>query len=100
MIIVSGHIVIDPANTARAEELITALTTATREEPENLAYGFHPTIGEPGRYRLYEEWESQAGIDAHNASDHFAAFMAAGAEVGILEVEVNQFAVADKTRLM
>ena len=100
MIIVSGHIVIDPANTARAEELITVLSAATREEPENLAYGFYPTLGAPGRYQLYEEWASQAGIDAHNASDHFAAFMAAGAELAISEVEVNQFEVSDQKRIM
>lgn len=100
MIIISGHIVIDPANTERAEPHILELTARTREEPENLSYGFYPTLGQPGRYQIYEEWESQAGIDAHNASEHFLAFLGLGAEMGISEVEVNQFAVSDKTRIM
>jgi quinol monooxygenase YgiN len=100
MIIVSGTIVIDPANTARATELTTALMAATRAEPGNLTYGFYADIERPGHYQLYEEWESQEAIDGHNASDHFAAFMVASAELGIVSVEVNQFAVSDKTRIM
>lgn len=100
MIIVSGTIVIDPANTERATELTTALMAATRQEPGNLAYGFYADVEEPGRYQLYEEWETQEAIDAHNASDHFAAFMAASAGLGIVSVEVNQFAVTDRKRIM
>jgi quinol monooxygenase YgiN len=100
MIIVSGAIVIDPANTERATELTSALMAATRAEPGNLTYGFYADIEQPGRYQLYEEWETQEAIDAHNASDHFAAFMVASAELGIVSVEVNQFAVSDKTRIM
>ena len=100
MIIISGHIVIDPANTERAKPHILELVARTREEPANLSYGFYPTLDEPGRYQLYEEWEDQAGIDAHNASAHFATFMALGAEMGVTEVEVNQFAVTDKIKIM
>ena len=100
MIIVSGSIVIDPANTARATELTTELMAATRAEPGNLSYGFYADVEQPGRYQLYEEWETQEAIDAHNASDHFASFMVASAELGIVSVEVNQFAVTDQKRIM
>jgi len=100
MIIVSGTIVIDPANTERATELTSALMAATRAEPGNRCYGFYADIEQPGRYQLYEEWDTQEAIDAHNASDHFAAFMVASAELGVVSVEVNQFAVSDQKRIM
>jgi len=100
MIIISGHIAIDPANAEQAEAHMIELMTHTREEPENLSYGFYPTLGQPGRYQLYEEWESQAGIDAHNVSAHFLAFMGLAGELGITEAAINQFAVSDKTKIM
>jgi quinol monooxygenase YgiN len=100
MIIVSGTIVIDPAFIERATELTTELMAATRAEPGNRCYGFYADIERPGHYQLYEEWDSQEAIDGHNASDHFAAFMAATAELGIVSVEVNQFAVTDQQRIM
>ena len=100
MIIVSGSIVIDPANTERATELTSARVAAMSAEPGNLSYGFYADVEQPGRYQLYEEWETQEAIDGHNASEHFAAFMVASAELGIVSVEVNQFAVSDKTRIM
>ncbi len=100
MIIVSGHIVIDPAKRERAEELMTELMGATRDEAANISYGFYAALDQPGRYQLYEEWEDQEGIDAHNASAHFATFMAAGAEMAITEVSVTQFGVSDTTTLM
>ena len=100
MIIVSGLITIDPASFERGVELTRELMARTREEPGNVSYEFFAALEDRSRFRVFEEWESQEAIDAHNASEHFAAFLAASADLGITSVEIIQYEVTSATRVM
>lgn len=100
MILVSGTIVIDPAKVVRALELTRPLVEATRAEPGCLAYGFYADPQDHSRFLLYEEWEDQAALDAHSASEHLAAFYEAIPELEVTEVVVHQHEVAGRTRII
>ena len=100
MILISGHLVIDPANLDRATELVGELVAATRAEPGNIAYAFASTLGDPGRLVISEQWEDQAAIDAHNVSPHFLGFMGQAGELGVTEVAIHQYDVTGHKQLM
>jgi quinol monooxygenase YgiN len=61
----------------RRNELQEALTAAEGEgarEPGCLRYTFAATIADPDHYVLLSEWQDQAALDRHYASDAFARF--------------------------
>lgn len=100
MILVSGVLIIDPANLDRAAELVTILTAATQAEPGNLDYSFASVLGDPGRIVISERWEDQAAIDAHMAAPHFVEFMGAAGELGVSHAEIHQYSVSDHKQVM
>lgn len=100
MILVSGVLVIDPANLDHATELITTLMAATRTEPGNLEYSFSSVLGDPGRLIISERWEDQAAIDAHSSAPHFVEFMGSAGELGVSHIEINQYEVTNQKKVM
>ncbi|HYI62734.1 MAG TPA: putative quinol monooxygenase [Acidimicrobiales bacterium] len=100
MIVVSGTIVLNPEKVDRALELTRALVAETRAEPGNLAYGYYADLDEPGRYHLYEEWESEEALDAHSASAHLAEFFTAVPELEISHLEITRYTVTDARKVM
>lgn len=100
MILVTGTLVIDPANLDRATALVGPLMEATRAEPGNLGYSFSSTLGDPGRLVISEAWEDQAAIDAHMAAPHFVEFMGAAGELGVTHVEIHQYDVTGHKQVM
>ena len=63
----------------RAEllDVFTALVGESRKEGGNLRYDLHQDLQNPNRFVFFENWKSQAAIDAHNASEHFQGFVKA-----------------------
>lgn len=100
MIVVSGTIVLDPQKVQRALALTRPLVAATRAEPGNLSYGFYADPDEPGRYQLYEEWESEEALAAHQDSAHLAAFFAAVPELDISHVALTRYTVTEAQKIM
>jgi len=101
MLIVSGVIEFDPEDHAAAEELFRPLVADTLAEPGNVTYGFWADIDQPGRFRVYEEWESTDAMAEHMGSAHMAAFLGG---IGTLRVVggtgIFQHTVTDTTQLM
>lgn len=62
---------------ALAEAAIPAIL-ATRQEPGCALYDMHASISDPERVVFLSRWNDRAALDAHFASDHAAAFLAAG----------------------
>lgn len=100
MIVISGTIDLDPANARRALELTSELSAETRKETGNISYEYWQDPTNPGRWRVFEEWESQDAIDAHMATPHMAAFMAGAAELGISGIDIARYEVTEKTKFM
>jgi quinol monooxygenase YgiN len=52
-------------------EAIRALIEPTRAEPGNLFYQPHRDPDDPRVFVFYEQYEDEAALEAHRASDHF-----------------------------
>ena len=59
-----------PGKEAEVERLLNSLVAPSREEAGAISYTLHRDRGNPRRFVFTEEWESQAALDRHVASDH------------------------------
>ncbi|MEN1758913.1 putative quinol monooxygenase [Anoxynatronum sibiricum] len=57
------------------EEAFIAMTKdlieASQQEVGCLSYGLYRDLNDPQVFTFIEEWQDQAAIDRHNASEHF-----------------------------
>lgn len=78
-----NHLKIVAVITAKAEfrsqiaEALGTVAEASRQEAGNISYVLHESAGNPLKFTILEEWESQDAIDFHNSTEHFLAFAAA-----------------------
>jgi quinol monooxygenase YgiN len=72
MLIVTGEIEIDPADVETVRAAAIVMMDETGKEAGCRFYRFYQDLGHPGKIRVYEEWESQAHLDAHMATPHMA----------------------------
>ena len=91
MIIVSGIMVVEPSSHDRMIELARTVATESLAEPGCRTYGFWVDPDVRGRFRVFEEWESQEALNEHFVAPHFVAFGAALGEVGLLSMEVHRY---------
>lgn len=84
MICLAVTYVFHPGREQEALPLFAALTAASRAEPGCRMYLVHRSTAAPRRFFLYEQYDDQAALDAHRASEHFARY-AAGALFPLLE---------------
>ena len=99
MIVVSGLITMNPERYERALELTGALREKTLVEDGCISYEFFQTPGDPGRYRVFEEWESEEALVAHQGAAHLAEFYAAAGELEITSAELFRYEVTEKQPL-
>ncbi len=71
-----------PGTEERVEEILTEMTTFTRDEPGCLIYQPHRAVDTPGMYLIYEQFADMDAFKAHLASGHYARLILA--EVGTL----------------
>jgi quinol monooxygenase YgiN len=67
---------------------------ATRREPGCISYAFSADLAHAGRFRIFEEWESQDALDLHFASSHMAAFQGRVAGLGVKGMSIKKYEVA------
>lgn len=94
MLVIAGHIRLDPARRDQAVAAAVEMMRETRQEKGCQSYVFSEELGEPGCFRIFEEWDSQAALDAHFAAPHMATFQTAMAGFGITEMAVQKYEVA------
>lgn len=99
MIVIAGTIVMDPAKVERAKDLVAVLMAETRKEAGCVNYEFFAALDEPGRFHVFEEWETPEANAAHSASTHLAAFYQAIPELGVTSAELFRYEAASKTPL-
>jgi quinol monooxygenase YgiN len=94
MLVVAGEIEIDPAKREAAVAAARAVMDATRREAGCISYVFSADLAEPGRFRIFEEWQSQGALDAHFATPHMAAFQSALAGLGVRSMRIQKYEIA------
>lgn len=65
-----GTVIAKPATRAELVELLASQVTPTRAEPGCLNYDFHVDAADPCCFVFYENWLSQADLDAHLKMPH------------------------------
>ena len=78
MICVAVTYVIKAGHENQAIALFGELTGPTRAEAGCRRYLVHRSTADSRRFFLYEQYDDQAALDAHRASEHFAKYATNG----------------------
>ena len=89
MLVVSGVIEIAEEDIDAAVAAATEMMAETAKEPGCIAYEFAQVLGRPGRFRLYEEWDSEEALEAHFRMPHMARFREALGTLTILSRDLH-----------
>ena len=94
MIVVAGRVAIDPAKRDEGIRAATEVVEETAKEAGCISYTFSADLTDPGTFRIFEEWESQAALDAHFTTPHMARFGAALGQLSVKEMAVQRYEVS------
>jgi len=94
MLVVAGHVTLDPAKREEAIDAARAMMEETRKEPGCRSYTFAADLQEPDRFLIFEEWESAEALESHFATPHMAAFQKALGGLGVREMHVQRYEIA------
>jgi quinol monooxygenase YgiN len=75
----------------RLEEIVRELIEPSRAEPGNLLYEPSRSTEDPQLFYLYEQYEDEAGYQAHMDSEHFTRLVKEEAIPEILEAREREF---------
>jgi len=65
-----GTVTAKPETREELENLLAAQVAPTRAEPGCINYDFHVDADDPCVFVFYENWRSQADLDAHMKTPH------------------------------
>ena len=99
MLIVTGVIEIEPSGLEVAKTAILAMVRETVKEQGCHVYEFSQIVGVENSFRVYEEWDDEAVLEAHTKTPHMADFRAALGQAGIVSRKLNKFKGGAKTSL-
>jgi quinol monooxygenase YgiN len=91
MIIVSGIMAVGPSSHDRMVELARTVSTESLKEPGCRAYGLWADPDVRGRFRIFEEWDSQEALTEHFGTPHFAAFGSNLGELELASMDVHRY---------
>ena len=75
----------------RLQQICDEMTEPSRAEPANLFYQAHRSPENPRLFFLYEQYEDEAGYEAHMASEHFTRLVKEEAIPEILDAREREF---------
>jgi quinol monooxygenase YgiN len=93
MIVIAGHVLLDPAKRDPAITAAREMMVETRKEKGCISYTFSADLDEPGRFQIFEEWEDDGALAAHFKSPHMAQFQQAVGGLGVREMKVQRYEV-------
>ena len=74
MIVIAGTVRIRPGRRAEAVEVAGAMVRATQAEAGCRHYQLYADLDDPDTFFLFEEWESEAALAGHFATEHMRVF--------------------------
>lgn len=88
MLVVSGVIEIADADVDAARAAALDMMEETAKESGCLVYEFSQVLGQRNRFRVYEEWDSAAALEAHMNTTHMAQFRDALSRMKIVSRDI------------
>jgi quinol monooxygenase YgiN len=93
MIVVSGRFRLPPERIAEARPHMEKVIAASCAEPGCCVYSYAEAVDEPGLFRVYEEWDGPAALEAHFASAHMREWQAVRESLGFHDRSVAAYEV-------
>ncbi len=99
MIVVAGTLTYDPADDAGVRAAVTSVAAQTRQEEGNISYEFFADLAGPGRVLVFEEWESDAALQAHFSMPHMLEFRATLKDFDMRSREIIRYVVTETSQI-
>jgi quinol monooxygenase YgiN len=90
---VIAHIRAKPGQESRVRQVLQGLVSPTRAEPGCINYDLHQSQTDPALFLFYENWTSEAHLDAHSKSPHIQSFRKIAGEILAGPVEITKWQV-------
>ncbi|MEM1316021.1 MAG: putative quinol monooxygenase [Pseudomonadota bacterium] len=90
MIIVAGFIEVAEAGAETAASIARTMMAETRREAGCVVYDITRSLERPGRFHVYEEWETPAALEAHFETPHMKVFRQGLADLTVIERAVTR----------
>lgn len=74
MLIVAAYAAVKNGMGKEFQDVARDCVAKTRQEAGNISYTLLANTEDPNRFTFFEEWKSQADLDAHGKTAHFQAF--------------------------
>jgi quinol monooxygenase YgiN len=94
VVIVAGHVVVDPEQRDDYLSECVEVVRQARRTPGCLDFALSADPLEPGRVNIFERWESQAAVEAFRGGGP-----SAGQRAAILSASVAEYDVGDERTL-
>jgi len=91
----TGYLDFRPEERDETVTALEAVTILSRGDAGCVDYWWSEDLEQPGRFRFFECWESEAAFDAHQAQPYEHEFMAEHVS-RIVGVDAHVFAVSDR----
>ena len=89
MVIVAGHVVVDPTERDDYLSGCVEVVRQARRSPGCLDFALSADLIEPGRIKVFERWESQAAVEAFRGSGPSDEQGAAIVSAAVAEYDVS-----------
>ena len=89
MVIVAGHLIVDPEQREPYLADCVSVVTEARKAPGCLDFTIAADLVDPGRINVFERWESQADVEAFRGSGP-----SEGQGAAMLSASVSEYDVA------
>jgi quinol monooxygenase YgiN len=90
---VIAHIRAKPGQESRVRQVLQGLVSPTRAEVGCINYDLHQSQADPTLFVFYENWASEAHLDAHSKSPHIQSFRKVAGEILAGPVEITKWQV-------
>jgi quinol monooxygenase YgiN len=90
---VIAHVRAKPGQESRVRQLLEGLLAPTRAEAGCINYDLHQSQIDPTLFVFYENWESEAHLDAHARSTHIQSFRKLADETLAEPVQITKWQI-------
>jgi quinol monooxygenase YgiN len=90
---VIAHIRAKPGQESRVRQVLQELLPPTRAEAGCINYDLHQSQTDPALFVFYENWASEAHLEAHSKSPHIQSLRSVAGELFAGPIEITKWQV-------